>query len=509
LVVVDPKDKPLPVALVWNLHQKERRWPDGVFSDNLLAGLIDNRPNNEGLLSRHLKALESAPSVKANLAISPTLSRQLNIMAGGYSWSLDKTTKKIPKNGRQALMAGDWLRRLQELRDREQVEILTAPYGQAVLPLLAGWGWLEEGAGQVRRSAAPENYVLPSAAPAGFYLPGLSIDKTSAGWIADSGFDYAVALAEDETGNPASRPPLKLKSRGRDLTIFSGDPEIAERLTTVASGKAAAEVTALLARRLLAGGQDNPVIIAPDPDWSPSPELLSGFYQALTETDWIEPINLSAALALKSRPGKPATVRPPKPAEEYRHKLRVSRRGLRDFSAGVSRGNALRQRLESQFYVAQSIDYLGPKEEERSIGDIYLDDINRTVEAEFGKLELVPPPGITFSTKNGKVPIVIVNHTDYPVKARVVLSGKEFSFGGDEKSEVVLMPKENLISRDVRAGFVGSSEVTVNLFVGESRIAESQIEVKVSSFLRYLVIVASGLLTLLGATGIVLKARSR
>jgi hypothetical protein len=511
LIIVDPKDKPLPVALVWSLHQRERRLPNGVFSDNALAALIDNRPNTEGLLSRQLKDLASAPSVKVNLAISPTLGRQLNAMAGGYSWRREKTVTKVPKDGREALMATDWLKRLQKLSDQGQVEILGAPYGQAVLPLLAGWGWLEEGAGQVKRFSEPENKVLPAVPAAGFYLPGLLVDATSAGWIADNGFAYAVAMTDaQEVNGPKVRPPLKFGRDGRDLTIFSGDPDMADRLTTVAPEKAAVEITALLAQRLLTGGRDIPVIIAPpDPDWSPSPDLLRGLYQALSETDWVETINLSTALALEGRPAKLAAVHSPKPESDYRRKLRATRRLFKDFSAGVSRNNALRQRLESQFYIAQSIDYLDPKEKTRSIGDVYLDDIDRTIEGEFKKLELVPPPGITFSTKNGKVPIVIVNHTDYPIKARVVLSGKEFGFGGGKRSEIVLMPKENVISRDVQASFIGSSEVTVDLFVGERRIAESQIEVKVSSFLRYLVVIASGFLVVLAAVVIVLKGRSR
>jgi len=86
LVVLEPKDYQMPVALVWNLHQPERRLPDGTFADNVLGDLVANKPESQGLLQQQLAALIERPTVKVNLAVSPIRSNcrpWLPVMSGG------------------------------------------------------------------------------------------------------------------------------------------------------------------------------------------------------------------------------------------------------------------------------------------------------------------------------------------------------------------------------------------------------------------------------------------
>ncbi|MDP1809664.1 MAG: DUF6049 family protein [Actinomycetota bacterium] len=515
LVVLGPKDRQMPVAVVWNLHQPERRLPDGTFFDNALAGLVANRPENQGLLSQQLSALGELPTVKANLAVSPVLLEQLSSMAAGYTWHEGRSSKVVARDGESAQDAGNWLESLKKIVAGGQAEILTSPYGQSPLPTLAALGWESDALGQLQAAGTASKKILALDSPLpGLYLPGLMLDKRSAPWLVKSNVKYAVARSTAPNAGVAVAkplPPLDFKLGRRHLTILQSDPEITGWLHIASPEKAGQELTALLAQRLLAGDADKVVTIAPDEAHSlPSPDLLRQVYQALARIPWAKTVTLASLMDQPKSPANLATGKAPASASRaYKNSVERSRRDLLDFTAGVSSSNELRRQLEHQLYVSESIDYwLGNDPQIPPMGKIYADNIHRTIDSEFSKLELVPPSKITFSTKNGKIPVAIVNRAGYPIKARVHLAGKNFVFSDDKKEEVTLMPKENLISYDITAGFVGLSKLKVTVLVGTRTIASRNIEVRVSNMLRYLV-VAITTLSIMGVTTLIFKRGRR
>lgn len=514
LVVLDPKDTQMPVALVWNLHQPEHRMPNGVFVNDDMAALVENRPEKQGLLTQQLAALSENPTIKANLAISPILAEQLQAMGGGYILGKGRRRQQVTSNETGALDAKSWLDSLTKATAAGQVETLSSPYGQAPLPVLSALGWRIDSLGQLRaaRTAGGKEQNSGGGAP-GLYLPGLLIDEPSAKSAVRSGFKYAVADPGRAAGRKRQNRPrrlLEFKSGGRSLTIFPGDTEIADWLRTVAPEKAGPELTALLAQRLIAGGAENPVIIAPNTGSSLlNGELVKQIYQMLSRTPWLKTVNLASSLDRPREDVKlnrlPVTLSADK---AYLATLKSARRDLNDFASAVSAKNGLRRRLERLFYVSESIDYLlDSGDGVPALGKAYADSIRQTIDSEFSKLELAPPAKITFSSRTGKIPIAIVNRAGYPVRARLLLSGKEFLFSDDKREKVTLMPKENLVSYNITAGFVGVSKLTASIYVGHRKIASRQIEVRVSNLLRYLIIGATTLLVGGGGMAIFLRGR--
>lgn len=514
LIVLGAKDRQMPVAIVWNLHQPDRRLPDGTFFDNTLAGLVADQPENQGLLTRQLSILGESPTIKANLAVSPILLEQLSSMRGGYTWNEGQSSKKTGRDRGSAQDAGNWVESLKKLVAAGQAEILSSPYGQSPLPTLAALGWERDALGQLKAGRVAGRKILELDRPLpGLYLPGLMLDKRSAQWLIKSNVKYSVArvtAADKQVAVAKPLPPLDFKAGRSHLTILQSDPEITGWLRTASPEKAGQELTALLAQRLLAGDSDKIVTIAPDDAHSlPSPELLSQVYQTLARIPWAKTVTLASLIDQPREPAKIKAGKAPDVADPaYKKALERARQDLRDFAAGVSLSNNLRRQLENQLYVGQSIDYLLESNPEvPPIGQANANNIHSTVDSEFSKLELNLPPKITFSTKTGKIPVAIVNRAGYPIKARIHLAGKDFVFSDDKKKEVTLTPKENLISYDIVAGFVGLSKLKVTILVGSRTIASRDIEVRVSNALRYVVVGITTLSIICVAALIVFRRR--
>ncbi len=461
-----------------------------------------------------MAALSEQPAIKANLAVSPVLLEQLSSMAAGYSWREGESVSTASRTDEPAVAAKNWLERLKNTLAGGQVELLTSPYGQAPLPALSELGWGADALNQLKSAKTVHQKILTGdQSPDGLYLPGLLIDKRSAGWLAKAGMKYGVArpgsaAATDSPARPL--PPLEFKAGRRALTIFQSDAEITDWLKGAAPEKVGAELTAMLAQRFLSGDTEDIVTIASDePHALPSADFLAATYQTLSQTPWIKTISLSSALDKQKIPAKLGSVKEAKIKDRaYERRLRRARQDLSDFAAAVAPKNEMRQRLEHQFYVAESIDYLfGQDAAIPPIGRIYSAAVRTTVGTEFDKIELAPPAKITFSTKAGKIPVAIINRTGYPVRVRLRLTGKDFVFSDDKKEQVVLTPKENLISYNIVAGFVGLSKLKVEVAAGGRIIDTTNIEVTVSNLLRYVVVAATTLS--IAGVGAVIVARGR
>ena len=499
LVIIEPRE-PMLVSLTWNIHQPERRLPSGVFIDNALARLIENKPDNQGLLRQQLTILSEYPALKVNLAISPVLSEQLSTMASGYSWGPEKKKRVVSRDSEASAAATDWFSQLEKIRKSGQAQILTSPYGQAPPTAFSARNWRDNISGQLDLAKEVSQEVLSlKRPPRGIYLPGLQIDKKTARELSASRFQYTIAQTDSSNTTSGPRLPLSFKNKSRRLTIFSSDREITSWLRNAYHEKAGQELTALLANRILSNHKDGVVVIAPDlAHWLPSGQLLREIYSTLAQTEWIKPVTLKSVLGKPATPARfgNSTEIPMRDDSYQATQLDRVYNDFSDFASATSPTNKLRRRLQRQFYVTQAIDYLGDLDEQvPDIGQIYADDIQQTVNEEFSKISLATPTKITFSTRDGKIPIAIVNRTGYPIKAELLLSGKDFLFSDDKKG-VALMPKENLFSSNITASFVGLSRMKATIYIGNRMVASRYIEVGVSNRLRIVVISISTLLIL-------------
>jgi hypothetical protein len=297
-------------------------------------------------------------------------------------------------------------------------------------------------------------------------------------------------MAPAISGSTATpRPPYKLGGKKNGLTMFAADPEIASWVTWAAPDKAGAELSAMLAQRfLLADGKDM-VVITSAADSPPGVDLAGKIYETLNALPWTETVALSTVTGASAKPRfSGAATNESSTNAGYRNKVSKTRRLWRVFAGAVPADNALRRSLERRLYRAQSIDFMIKSGATDPLGEAYLANIDKTITDEFAKIRLKPPRAVTFSTRRGKIPVAVYNGTDYPIKTRLDIKGKDFSFPDDMKQRVVLKPKENLVSYVVTAGFTGLNIVTIKISVGDFEIASQGVGVTVSDTLRYIVV---------------------
>ncbi len=504
IAVLNPNAQRLKVSVVWSFHPGESRSTGGTFVDDRVAELVRSAPDSLGSLQRHLDLLETNPAARVNIAAGATLREQLSALGQGYILEGPEPVE-VSKESSAAQDAGAWLARFDQLTDTRQIEPLTSPYGEAPLSRLAGLGWEEDVRGQIALSTKQEK---PGG---GFYLPGLEIDSFTARRLIESGFEYTVALDGTPTATQTPKPPLRFDHNKKRLTVFSADAEISSWLVNAAPESAGNELTAILAQRYLSAKGDEMVVMASAVDGPPSTELAGRVYGVLTKTPWLEPTALSTQAGKSSKAARvPPPIKVETSEDAYLQALAEARELWLDFTAAVPKDNPIQKRLTRYLFRAQSKDALFAAPDDRqSLGRIYMETVTDMIRMELAKVRLAPPRTITFSTKTGKVPVAIFNGTGYPIKARLALDGKDFTFPGEAENDVTLRPKENLISYDVIADFSGLQVLDIRIRVGGFEIANEEVEVTVSSVLRYIVVGMSIVLTLgLGAILVLRRRKS-
>ena len=502
ITILNPDTRRLKIGVIWSFHPGESRSTDGTFIDDRIAGLVKSAPESPGSLQRHLDLIEANPAARVNIAAGPTLREQLSAARQGYILKGPEPIE-VSKESSAARDAGAWSARFDRLTDIGQIESLTSPYGEASLSRLAALGWEKDVRGQI---ALATRHEKPGG---GFYLPGLAIDSFTARQLIESGFEYTVALHGTSTATQTPKPPARFNHNKKRLTVFSADPELSSWLAKAAPESAGNELTAILAQRYLSAQGEEIVVMGSTIDGPPSTELAGRVYDVLTKTPWLEPIVLSTQTSKGSTAARvlPATKLDIS-EDTYLQALTEARELWLDFTAAVPTDNPVQERLKRYLFRAQSADtFMAMHDDKQSLGREYTDTITNTIRMELAKVRLAPPRTITFSNRRGKIPVAIYNGTGYPIKTRLALDGKDFTFPGAAENDVTLKPKENLISYDVIADFTGLQVLDISVTIGDFEIANEGVEVTVSSMLRYIVVGGSILLTL--GLGVVFILRRR
>lgn len=504
LVVIDPNPRRLRTAVLWSLYPGEHRLPDGRLTGPHPLSLAGN---NIGLLSKHLDMIEKNPKLKINLAAGPALTEQLTNIVDGFEWVGPKKILESGPESSAAIDAKTWLDHLGRLSKSDRVELLSAPYGQASLAVLNSAGWRADSREQIEHGSRPE----ADRNGGGFYLPDLIADQDAARDILAAGFTYTVAVnTKRKDFAPRSENVTRVGGKGKSLAVFDADSEISNWLVRAAAVDADVELTAMLAQRFLLNSDKHVAVLTPRLDEIPAPPLVEKAYQTLSELPWIETVRLSTQTenpgeaAVFSKGPWPNIVDP-----AYKAKLKKLRRLYLNFTGAIPENSRLGRRLTDLFLRAESIRFMVKGGQSSEFGERYIDSATKTINQELAKIQLAPPKKIAFSSPKGKVPIAIFNGTGYPIKSRIEFSGKDFSFPDEVRKEIVLRPKENLVSYDILAGFNGLNILDVRLTVGKLSIANQNVEITVSSILRYLVI--GGTILLVSGLGLMffLKGRKR
>jgi len=515
LVLIDKKERPLPVALVWD-------WGEPPIIDNnsnAYKRSWENRfgtAQKPGLYYRYLNKINQFPNLKFNIAATPLMLEELKSTSEKDEIKKLEKVKKVAENGQAPTPTPTLLDKLKKIvADKNRIELMPAPYSYPSLPFLAFQDWSQDIDKQLMmgkktiRNTIDENYEYK-----GVFAPSMDLDTSSAERLSAAGAKYSIVGENTISGRTSIFAPRLLRlENGRSLTAFIADNEFNKILKETSEKELRLKLSAFFAKRFFDSEKNSgTMVVALTSDNSNRlpPEKLEKLFRFIDETPWLQSSKLNDLYQNASpAPGRLKKWRPGKKFDNsYIKKLMMARSKTNDFNISVSVKNPIRRSLENKLLIAENIYWLRQEAHNRSVSKKYLRDIDETIGLIFGNLKISARQNITFSSKKGKIPIAITNNNDYPLRITLKFEGdKEFIFNDDKIKRITIMPKNNLIVYRVEAKYTGKSNMDITLYSGKRFIAKEKLTVVISDTTKYILRIISVLSLVLIAALIFRKKR--
>lgn len=490
--------RPLGVILVWPLHERARFNHKGIFVDNKIVEDSNTDINNPGVYYRHLTALAQYPSIQITMAATPILIEQMAEMRKGY---------RVLRNGKVELKTGEAKEvkdvatvfdRYSELFSSEQMALLSTPYAFTSLPLLADSGWDRDARLQVvkGREAIMETFELDSLAPS-IYLPGLSLTSDSIAYLAKEGIENTILsgktfkrIISAEEGDIYNSYRVQDTENNR-ITVIFRDDIASEAIGLEESEEATRGLMGRLAEIYLNNpGKQKIVAVVAEPGEQPSREKLENLYRNLQQATWIKTITLEDGIRLAPPSSRPLMMLDI-PIEDnyisvqYRKRLGSSRKAYEMFAQVVESSNPILKKLERELLISEGWDWTHSSDLSTvNLGLDFVENIERVVKTELGKVRILSQGSIALSTLSGKIPIAVFNKADYSFRMIVKVESDNFSFSKGSSQMVELKPKENILSFNVTAYGPGTFPLKASILSDSDVVDQETFTIKAMSFTR-------------------------
>ena len=519
--LADPPASVLETALVWPLHDRPWRGPDGVYEPGVDAAI---RP--DGRLDRILGAAERLGPGGLLLAPSTSLLEDLRDRADGFLERRDDgdggtRVVNVPTGDPAALLADRFLERLRAVVATGP-EPVAGPYADADLAALVG-------------RAAPLPELAATAAVQGQRrLPGLLERQPDRSvYLSTTPLTPAVldvvpgdhlllpwdqVVGPDLDAFPSSDVPFPLRSvrapSGRQLSATVADPWVSQLIEdpdlrhgpVVAAHRVAVETAALFLRA--PSGPGRPLLALPPVDWSPGPRFADLVARQLSAAPWLQLTEPSAHLTRTG--GSPGELRLAQTDEELHPDVgRELPVALRQLDAAVAAlpedvdtvGGRLPGQLADQLLRVPSIWYRG---RDRSLALVR--DAQSAIDATFGDVEVPRTAQITLTSDRGTIPVTLQRTSGGPIRVRVdVASQGRLTWPDGESTLVTLTPDSaQTVSFATRALGRGTFlvAVTVRDPEGERIIERTSLSVRSTTISRPALIVTGVIVVLLLLRGV-------
>lgn len=472
---------PLLTTLAWPLDAPPWRTTRDAYPLDADAELTDG-----GRLDVLLSAVERTPSEPIQLAPAAHLLEDLSDRADGFT-SLERAPngelvgRRVPATATGPTRAMDALTRLREVASTLEAPPIAGTYAAADLdgllqsdPPLADLA--AEAAIDGRRRVqlqlgvevdASTHLLREAVEPAVLdLLPGEQLLLSSE--AAD------VPRPGDGSGLDGAVQQVRAPS-GRLLTALVADPYLEESLAqtdhpagpVLAAQRPIAEAAMAY---LTADDDDRALAVLPPATWDPSAETAERLLAHLTETPWLELAPATAATSATSTTGGTLQLREPTgPAmtgelsdriREVSDELDAAAASLPD--EGEHLGDHRIDRLHDTILRASSTWYDGA---DRDQAEALLRDVERTVEATFGEIE-VPDGEITLTSDTGQIPVTLQRARGGPILVDVeVDSPGTLQWPEGRRAErIELQPDESrTVTFETEALSTGAFPVTVRV----------------------------------------------
>ncbi len=513
LVIINPiKRTPLQVVLTWNLHERVHFNPEGIYLDDSIIKSFQRFPQKPGYLSNFISALDKHPKIKTSTNISPLLLEQIIEISEGYKINTAEGVKKVDAESDEASFAQQTVKNIKDKAKSKQLEILPSPFSYASLSDLADRDWDEDGIIQCEKGI---NSILVgldlSNPPEGFYSPDLLLTGHSIKYLTENDVQYTILSQElFETiavANINLYQPYRVQDiNNNKLTVFFADYN-AEKIITANQDPEQIQqmLLAYLAQVYLAEPiQPRTLVIAPTiRNWQPSFELMDKIYQTIDTTPWLKSVNPKAALETVPAPVKPLSLpdslsEPSFTRDEYYSKINQIRKKVNDFKDMASKDNVISQEIERNLLISEGSDWVNFSTDPKLLnaGLSFIDAIDELIKEEIDKIIIPEEQTVTLTSKQGKIPISITNNSQNSYTITIHLESSNISFPEGEEKNIVINPKENLITIPVKIKKAKNSKIKVTLKNNKLILSQSEILVKSTYISRMIIIILTLVLIL-------------
>jgi hypothetical protein len=418
---------------------------DRVLIDNRLAGQL----SGNGRLNRLLTLAEQADTagIPFAIAVDPELVDTVHEMATGYRVLVNSRTT-VAGSGRQTAVA--WLGRLSALAGRH--EVFALPYADTDLVALSGYNLVQlarTGQAALSRLAGQLRATVDDqiAWPAGGLLTDRALDTVVGQGATTVVLDAAslpnAAPAAGGRTQSAVSPLPSVSGSARALVADAALSRLVSGAVAVPGGPRLAEQRYLAELAMItaeAPSVQRRILIAPPHDWSPSPAAASAMIRATRTVPWLaagslatllgsaEPVDRGALVYPRGAPQLPLTQigrihKLQQLIDQFHDVLdnRAASRVLERFTTAL-------QRAASSFWrVPPGAAAGSPAGIPAQAGAAFLAPIaNRIKTIVQDDVYIVRPQDGKYSlaSRNGALPVTVVNKLDVSVRVRVRLSGQ-------------------------------------------------------------------------------------
>lgn len=501
LVVLSDDRPKLPVVVMLGTAYPIQRDPEGLFVSERLARHLTVADGRSGSLAQIQESLRSHPQMQLTPVLSPQTLMSLQQMADGYKVRLSGRNGKGKEfTGGGSKEAAEFLRTTRELLKRPGAEAFFYPYGQASLARLEEARLSAGIPEQITQGYATVKRLFAEAKITGIATTDLSLGTT---FLESLPKEASLALASaSQVGADTSATPAPVAMSGENgrAVVLPIDDELSGLVSESSPVDLRAQLTAALAMRALYG--ENPpehavTLFLNRRGSLATSDSIRTVVDTLAELPWLATTSPSQAANTSQRRGKPSPNRPVAESKDiYVTKLRKVAAKLNTLAGNVPIVSEEVLALERQLLVSEDVFFVSASAQP-GLGDAYLSWLEKRLRDIYAAVHVDKSHHITFSSAQGKIPIAIRNDNSFPLLADIVLDSKDAFQFDDKRRTVRLNPKDNLVTVNVHADFVGTRTLRADVKSGANELGTSDIEVTVNSYVRYAVVLAGVIVTVL------------
>jgi hypothetical protein len=493
--LVRPPQEPLRLSWTFVLHHPIEFGPDGVFTSPALETAL----GPGGRLAAQIRALvvlaTLPPQPAVDVAVSPVLLRQLEMMRDGYEVLDADEMREVAADEGGAALAEQALRDLREtIAQAPNVRVSALPFSAPELPSLVAEGLSRDLSVQLERGREVVAESLDTTPVSGILRPpGAALDDATLHELSAAGVSTLVVGPSTVEPSPqplgfAGPPTAALGDEGT-LRAVVPDPAVAALLQSAITGTDPVRAAQVVLGDLASIWQEQPgvlrgIALVVSEDFFLPPSFFVPFARAVANAPWLTTMH-AGEFASAFPPDELSLLTAALPrrfSSDYVDELRQARRRVSTYRSMLVDPSEEPDRLETMLLFAESRQYLSNPSE----GLAFITGVRASVGAVFDAITVDSASVITLTSSTGSgVPVSVHNGAEESIRVTVRLESQ--FLGGSPSFDLELRPGDTqTVTFRVDARQTG--RFTVNLQVlapGEGMIIDEQtLEVRSTAYNR-------------------------